>query len=493
MLKITEIHKGNMPEKKLRVAAYCRVSTDKAEQQHSFIAQQMYFQKKFHCSETEELAEIYADTASGTSICRPGFQRLITDCRSGKIDRIIVKSLSRFARNTKECLSILRELKRIGVTVLFEKESIDTAKVSDEIMITVMEGLAQEESASISRNIRWSIKRKMASGTLGVARVPYGFKKVGGHLEIDEERAVIIRKIFSMYLSGFGARRIALQFNDEHIPSPTNTKWNNVTILKMLRQEKYIGDIRWQKTYSTFMGEKWKINKGEQDSYYIRDCIPAIISREDFCAAQEIMLQNTRQSHKTNSSPFRGKNKCIRGRSFCFRNSYRHIWECCGKYDQTKHCSCPVFLDSDYHAAWKRMCIKLKKFSSEIIGTAAQLFEAAEYNLINDEIMVLREQEEELSKRKYVLCSLCSQGCISTEKLVVLQNEINADLEVIEKKLSVLEKQNDETINELTTLNRLIARLAPDKLADNILKKAVTDGITIEFELSGGLKLREVL
>lgn len=195
MLKITEIHKGNMPEKKLRVAAYCRVSTDKAEQQHSFIAQQMYFQNKFQCSETEELAEIYADTASGTSICRPGFQRLITDCRSGKIDRIIVKSLSRFARNTKECLSILRELKRIGVTVLFEKESIDTAKVSDEIMITVMEGLAQEESASISRNIRWSIKRKMASGTLGVARVPYGFKKVGGQLEIDEERADIISEV----------------------------------------------------------------------------------------------------------------------------------------------------------------------------------------------------------------------------------------------------------------------------------------------------------
>ena len=133
---------------------------------------------------------------------------------------------------------------------------------------------------------------------------------------IDEPKADIVRKIFSLYLSGTGAKKIAVLFNDENILSPTGTLWNNNTILKILRQEKYIGDIRWQKTYSVFMGEKSKINHGEQDSYYIRDCLPPIISREDFMAVQELRERNTRKSNNITVSPFRGKTKCTCGRSF---------------------------------------------------------------------------------------------------------------------------------------------------------------------------------
>ena len=251
--------------------------------------QRMYFEKNYANSDTSELVEIYTDTTSGTSaLYRPGFQRMMSDCRAGKIDRIVTKSLSRFARNTKECLTTLREMKKLGVTLHFKKEGIGTANGSDEIMITIMEGLAQEEAASISRNVRWSLKRRMANGTLGIARVPYGYKKVDGALLIEEKQAEVIKRIFSLYLSGTGAKAIAVLLNDDNIPSPTGTKWNNVTVLKILRQEKYIGDIRWQKTYSIFMGEKWKINHGEQESYYIRNCLPPIISREDFIAAQQL-------------------------------------------------------------------------------------------------------------------------------------------------------------------------------------------------------------
>ena len=157
----------------------------------------------------------------------------MSDCRAGKIDRVVTKSLSRFARNTKECLTALREMKKLGVTVHFEKEGIDTANVSDEIMITIMEGLAQEEAASISRNVRWSLKRRMANGTLGIARVPYGYKKVDGTLIIEEKQAEVVRRIFALYLSGTGAKAIAVQLNDDNIPSPTGTKWNNVTVLKI--------------------------------------------------------------------------------------------------------------------------------------------------------------------------------------------------------------------------------------------------------------------
>lgn len=289
MRKMTAIRQSAPKKKKQRVAAYCRVSTDRTEQQHSFEMQRMYFEKNYANSDTSELVEIYTDTTSGTSaLYRPGFQRMMSDCRAGKIDRIVTKSLSRFARNTKECLTTLREMKKLGVTLHFKKEGIDTANVSDEIMITIMEGLAQEEAASISRNVRWSLKRRMANGTLGIARVPYGYKKVDGALLIEEKQAEVIKRIFSLYLSGTGAKAIAVLLNDDNIPSPTGTKWNNVTVLKILRQEKYIGDIRWQKTYSIFMGEKWKINHGEQESYYIRNCLPPIISREDFIAAQQL-------------------------------------------------------------------------------------------------------------------------------------------------------------------------------------------------------------
>ena len=408
------------------------MSTSKDEQKQSFEVQQAYFAKKYKNSNYEELVEVYADTASGTSaVARPGFQKLIADCKSGKIDRIVTKSISRFGRNIKECLETLREMKRMGVTVHFEKEGIDTANVSDEIMITIMEGLAQEEAESISRNTRWGIKRRMASGTLGIARVPYGYTKIDGRLEIDEVKAKVVKRIFDLYLSGFGAKRIAAQLNSENIPSPTGTKWNNVTVLKILRQEKYIGDIRWQKTYSTFMGAKWKINHGEQDSYYIRDCLPAIISREDFTIAQELRAGNTRQANKATVSPFRGKTKCICGRSYSLKEGRKSIWECSGRYDLVRPCGCKSFEDNTYNKAWKRLCKKLKQFADELILPCIELFEQLGGSVINEEIDNLVNKEEELSKRKYVLCSLCTEGCITTEKMIELQNQIDKELDEI--------------------------------------------------------------
>ena len=223
MVKLTV--KGNKNTGKIRVAAYCRVSTDYSEQQHSYLSQKRYFTKLYEGSAHEELVGVYADSGSGTSTrYRPDMLRMLDDCRKGKIDRIITKSLSRFARNTKECLSILRELKQLGISVYFEKEAVDTARMTDEIMITILEGLAQEESASISENIRWSLKKRMMTGTLGIARVPYGYIKVNNRLVVDDEKAALVRRMFDMYLSGCGANRIAETLNDEELPSNKKKK-----------------------------------------------------------------------------------------------------------------------------------------------------------------------------------------------------------------------------------------------------------------------------
>ena len=152
---------------KIRCAAYCRVSSDSNDQLNSFMAQTRYYSQVFENSETEELIDIYADEGiTGTrEDKRDEFQRMLKDCRRGKIDRIYTKSISRFSRNTRDCLKSVRELKSLGITIFFEKENIDTANLTDEMMITIMGGLAQEESTSISQNMRWSIKKRMQNGT----------------------------------------------------------------------------------------------------------------------------------------------------------------------------------------------------------------------------------------------------------------------------------------------------------------------------------------
>ena len=174
---------------KLRCAAYCRVSSNSEDQLHSYAAQVKYYTKMLSCSDKETLADIYADEGI-TGTCqdkREEFQRMMKDCRKGKIDRIYTKSVSRFARNTKDCLQSIRELKGLGISVYFEKENIDTANIPDELMITIMGALAQEESTSISQNMRWSIKKRMENGTMKLNTPPFGYKLVNGELKIDQK------------------------------------------------------------------------------------------------------------------------------------------------------------------------------------------------------------------------------------------------------------------------------------------------------------------
>ena len=182
---------------KIRCAAYCRVSSSSEDQIHSYAAQVKFYSEKFIGSETEELVDIYADEGiSGTDTAkRTEFQRLIRDCKRGKIDRIYTKSLSRFARNTKDCLNTVRLLRELGISIYFEKENIDTAKTNDELIITVMGGLAQEESTSISQNMRWSARKRMESGTFVQSIPPYGYTMNEGRLEINADQAEIVKNI----------------------------------------------------------------------------------------------------------------------------------------------------------------------------------------------------------------------------------------------------------------------------------------------------------
>ena len=236
--RVIKIEAAEKPENtRLRVAAYTRVSSDSDDQLNSFAAQNRYYAELISGKAEWRMVDIYADEGiTGTSAAkREDFQRMMADCRRGLIDQILVKSISRFARNTKDCLEAVRELKELGVNVRFEREGIDTANVSSELITAIYAAFAQKESESISGNMRWSNRRRMESGEFNTCRAPWGFRLDGKSLAVHEEEAEIVRRIFLEYLSGRNPREIAEILNAEDT-SGRISKSNELT--RQLRQAK---------------------------------------------------------------------------------------------------------------------------------------------------------------------------------------------------------------------------------------------------------------
>lgn len=270
----------------IRLAAYCRVSSDSEDQLHSFAAQIRYYKDYERRHPQYRLVDIYADEGiTGTCMDkRDDLHRLIRDCKKGLIDRIIVKSVSRFARNTQELLATIRFLKDIGVSVYFEEQGIDTDKLNSEMIVTFPGMAAQQESESISGNMRWSYKKRMESGDFNCCAPAYGFDLIDGNLVINETEAVVVRRIFSMYLQGYGKQAIANKLNEESVPRRHGTKlWYAFGIDYMLNNERYMGDALLQKKYTTDTLPFKKVkNRGERPKYYVENANPAIVSRETY-------------------------------------------------------------------------------------------------------------------------------------------------------------------------------------------------------------------
>jgi site-specific DNA recombinase len=236
---------------KLNVAAYCRVSTDNAKQLDSLDAQIRHYESYIKSNNKWTLAGVYYDEGmTGTSKDkRTGLLNLIKDCKEGKVNLIITKSISRLARNTADCLELVRSFTELGVCLYFEKENINTQSMESELMLSILAGLAENESLSISENTKWSIRRRFQNGTYKVSDPPYGYDARNGKLVINEEEANIVRHIFSETLAGKGSQKIANELNKRNIKSKRNSKWTANTILGMLQNERYIGDALYQKTY----------------------------------------------------------------------------------------------------------------------------------------------------------------------------------------------------------------------------------------------------
>lgn len=297
-------------QRSLRVAAYCRVSTEEEEQQSSYEAQCSYYTEKIMTTPDWTMAGIYADEGiSGTSTRkRDDFNRMIRHCRQGKIDLILTKSISRFARNTVDCLNYIRALKAMGIGICFEKENIDTLSMDSELIVTFMGAFAQSESESMSKNISWGKRKAMKDGKVTVNfNKLYGYRQETGHPpEIIPEHAEVIRSIVKDYLRGASLRNIQERLFQEDIPSPSgDLEWKISAIRSILTNEKYCGDVLMQKTFvQDCISKKVVKNTGQLPMYLVEDNHPAIISREKYREVQaEMSRRNAGQSPSRKNAP----------------------------------------------------------------------------------------------------------------------------------------------------------------------------------------------
>jgi site-specific DNA recombinase len=297
--------------KRLRVAAYCRVSTDNEEQATSYDTQIQHYREYIISKPEWELVDIYADegiSATNTKK-RDDFNRMIDDCKLGLIDLVITKSISRFARNTVDCLNYIRELKEMNIPVFFEKENINTMDAKGEVLITIMASLAQQESESLSQNVKLGMQYRFQQGKIMVNTTCFlGYDKDDkGNLVINQKQAEVVKRIFREYLEGKSILAICRGLERDKIKtSRGNARWHDSSVRKILENEKYMGDALLQKTYTVdFLNKKRVKNNGIMPQYYVEDSHPAIISKEIFMQVQEEIAR-------------RGMLKDVHGRRKCF-------------------------------------------------------------------------------------------------------------------------------------------------------------------------------
>ncbi len=492
----------------LRVAAYCRVSSGSEEQLNSYQSQMAYYSRKFECSETERLVDIYADEGiTGTrDDKRLEFQRMIADCRKGKIDRIYTKSISRFARNTKDCLEYLRELKTLGITVFFEKENIDTAKVSDEMMITILGGLAQEESHSISENIKRAVRRKMANGTIKQLAAPYGYDLLDGQLVVNPEQAEVVRGIFRMYLSGMGYAAIARHLNiDGKRKSEKYDLWTIEAIAYILKNERYIGDSLGQKKSNEGLPFKKYRNYGKYPQFYISGTHEAIIDRESFEMAQALYQKRQHSPSTLQASPLTMQLYCSHCGTVYSRKRRNDavIWTC-RKHD-AEAASCPSLnlCEGTITATFILMHNKLFMHRAEIIEPMLQMLAAVhQRGCHNDSAIKLHQELAKLREQTHVIAKLRTKGFLSEVKYQEQLAELNRKISKQQKQLHLLTQndEEDEVLRELEQLedyfeNREQQMIAfePNTFEMLVDKIIVHDRDALEFHLIGGLKLTEPL
>ncbi len=389
---------------KRKVAGYARVSTDRDDQFTSYEAQVDYYTTMIKANADWQFVGIYTDEGiSGTSTARrEGFKQMIADALAGRIDLIVTKSVSRFARNTVDSLTTIRSLKESKVEVFFEKEGIWTFDSKGELLITIMSSLAQEESRSISENVKWGRRKRFADGQVTVPFNSFlGYDKgPEGNLVVNPDQARTVRYIYTLFLQGMSFNGIATRLTSEGIRTTSgNTRWHNTTIARILSNEKYKGDALLQKYYiPDFLTKKAVVNKGEVPQYYVQGSHEAIIAPEIFdLVQQEIANRRGFASPGRGDHLFSRRIRCGVCGSFYgpktwhSNDQYRKvIWQCNNKHKtKGKPCPSPKFSEDEIKALYVKAVNKLVTDKDEIIRA---------FREIRDEVFSTADEEAQLAK-----------------------------------------------------------------------------------------------
>ncbi len=509
---------------KLRVAAYCRVSTGSEEQESSIENQRAHYESVIKANPGWELADIYWEAAvSGTKKdSRPELQRLLADCEAGKVQLVLTKSISRFARNTTDCLEMIRMLKDRGVAVRFEKEQVDTGSMESEMMLTLFSTFAEEESHSISRNTTWTKRKQFQEGTFKYSIAPYGYRLTGGTFEVDETEAPIVREIYDCVLSGMGTPAIAKRLNERGVPTGTKKndgspgEWNSYMLTKMIRNVVYIGDVLMQKTYRDEHFHLM-INYGERPQYYSEGHHPAIVSRETFELANAALSQRgkekgnvPRENRQLRDNPhnnryaFSGKLKCgccggtMRRISQKVKDGTQYHWGCAAHIADKEKCWMTREYEESIQNAFVTLLNKLCFAGDAVVDTYLMALRNEHSLRHRDRIKEYEDRLEKISVEKHRLTVLISKGCGEPVSLRRKTLELDAEANDIRAELALL-SGDPVQVNAAMNLKERLAEWKkqrtdefPGRLFTDIVDHAVVrTAVEVEFHLKCSMVLTE--
>lgn len=503
-----------IPEKaRLRVAAYTRVSSDSDDQLNSYIAQVDHYTKFISSREDWELVDIYADEGiSGLDAKnRDDFNRMLADCRAGKIDRILVKSMSRFARNTKDHIQYIRELLRLGISVRFEKENIDTGKMTSEQVAQIYGAFAQMESTNHANNMRISVQMRMQKGIFTPPSAPYGYRLTNRNLEIIPAEAAVVRQIYASYLNGHGVADIARSLNhSEVVRGCAGRTWHPRTIQYILTNVSYTGDMIWQKTFATSTIPFRQIeNRGQKPKYFVENCQQPIVSKEDFRRVQDLMALRQEQfagtAPKPEASIYSKRITCGVCDSVCRRKVTRgKVYWVCNRHDTAKAaCPVPQVAENEISVAILRLYHKLRlEDGMKLLRTVLfQLQELRELELrSNRKISDIDKEIAKVSEQNLVLVRLKSKGYVDSALYLSQANEIDRKLKELRRlRRRILESASEDGQIQATQMMLDYLEDSPEPcdtvsaemfeyLIDSIL---MISGTEIKVRLQNGLALVE--
>ena len=494
---------------KRKVAAYARVSTDSAEQLTSYGAQVNYYTNYILSNRDWQFVKVYTDegiSATNTKR-REGFNSMINDALSGKIDLIVTKSVSRFARNTVDSLTTVRKLKENGVEVYFEKENIYTLDSKGELLITIMSSLAQEESRSISENVTWGQRKRFADGKV---RLPYkqflGYKKgKNGLPEIVPEEAELVRRIYRLFIRGNTPSSIARMFTAEGIPTPGGkTKWQSSTVESILQNEKYRGDARLQKSFTVdFLQKKTKINEGEVPQYYVENSHPAIIDPREWDMVQTEIRHRKETRTRTSSASifssiiFCGDCGSTYGSKTWHSNSQykRIIWQCNNKFKGACKCKTPHFYEDEIKELFVRAVGKITATKQNILEDCLLLQQTL------SDCSELQKQQNNITHELETTELLIRKNITEHTMDLQTQNKHIKKYEQLKEKLSALEKEHQKRIDQnsaiQTFINTLASHQTPLLAFDEELWCTIVERVTanadesVTFRFKGGIEITE--